>query len=158
MMGGRAPARRPLRVALCVVAGLLAAEAAPVRAQSQTVEATPSPVSLRVRVVQAGEQKGAIDPDCEDLPRILGPMKFGSLKVVQDRHLRLQLGEKGLVSLPTGDEVQMQPISIIQQQLFMHVQAPKINGSLRMRRGQPIVVGGRRHKDGHLIVYIVPEF
>lgn len=115
-------------------------------------------ISLRVRVVQADERKGEIDKGCEDVPNILKPMRFGSLRLIQDRQLLLRLGQHGTVMLPTGEKVQLMPVSIHGKRLHMHVQAPKINGRLQMRHGKHVVVGGQPFRGGRLIVLIVPEF
>jgi hypothetical protein len=117
------------------------------------------PVSLRVMVVHAAEQKGTIDPQLRRLPRSLGPMKFGTLRLIQQQRLELGMGQEGHVSLPTGREVMMVPLSVVQRRLFMHLEMPgQVNGQLRMLPGRPVVLGGQRHEDGHVIVYIEPEF
>ncbi len=118
-----------------------------------------TPVTLRVMVVHAGKQPGPIDKECADLPRHLGPMKFGTLRLIQQRRLRLRLGESGSVPLPTGPPIRMLPVSIHNRYLHMYVEMPgKVNGRIQLRRGQPMVLGGLRHDNGHLIVYIEPEF
>ncbi len=120
--------------------------------------AAPAVVSVRVMVVHAS-QKGTIDPECRDLPRRLGPLKFGGLQLIQQRRLQLSMGERAAVALPGGREVRMLPVSIVKRRLFMYLEVPgQVNGQFRMRPGRPVVLGGQRHRDGHLIVYIEPDF
>jgi hypothetical protein len=131
-------ALRPVALAAAVVligAGVVVAQSA-------------GTISVRVRVVQAGEQQGKIDKGCEDVPKIIKPMRL----------LLLRFGQQGVVLLPTGEKVQLKPVSIHGKRLYMHVQAPKINGSLKMRHGKHVVVGGQAFQGGRLIVLIVPEF
>lgn len=142
-----------LRVAAMVTLGVLAAG----RVAAQ--EETRGPISLRVMVVHAAEQKGTIDPALRRLPRSLGPMKFGTLRLIQQQQLSLGMGQQGHVALPMGREVMMVPLSVVQRRLFMHLEMPgQVNGQLRMVPGRPVVLGGQRHGDGHVIVYIEPEF
>jgi hypothetical protein len=142
-----------LRVAAMVTLGVLAAG----RVAAQ--EETRGPISLRVMVVHAAEQKGAIDPQLRRLPRSLGPMKFGTLRLIEQQQLSLGMGQEGHVALPAGREVMMVPLSVVQRRLFMHLEMPgQVNGQLRMVPGRPVVLGGQRHGDGHVIVYIEPEF
>jgi hypothetical protein len=142
-----------LRVAALVALGVLASERVAAQGASQ------GPVYLRVMVVHAAEQKGTIDPQLRRLPRSLGPMKFGTLRLLQQQQLRLGMGQEGHVPLPAGREVSMVPLSVVQRRLFMHLEMPgQVNGQLRMVPGRPVVLGGQRHGDGHVIVYIEPEF
>ena len=116
-------------------------------------------VSIRVMVVHASQEKGTIDPECRDLPRRLGPLKFGGLQLLQQRRLRLSMGERAAVALPGGREVRMLPVSIVKKRLFMNLEVPgQVNGQFRLRPGRPVVLGGQPHRDGHLIVYIEPDF
>jgi hypothetical protein len=138
-------------MALCLLG------AAPVAADEEPD--TRPPISFRVMVVHAAEQKGTIDPQLRRLPRSLGPMKFGTLRLIQQQRLRLGMGQEGHVSLPSGREVSMVPLSVVKQRLYMHLEMPgQVNGQLRMLPGRPVVLGGQRHEDGHVIVYIEPEF
>ena len=120
--------------------------------------AAPAVVSVRVMVVHASQQ-GTIDPECRDLPRRLGPLKFGGLQLIQQRHLQLSMGERAAVALPGGREVRMLPVSIVKRRLFMNLEVPgQVNGQFSLRPGRPLVLGGQRHQGGHLIVYIEPDF
>ena len=128
------------------------------QAQERAVPA-PQVVSVRVMVVHASQEKGTIDPECRDLPRQLGPLKFGALRLIQQRRLRLDMGQRGSVALPGGREVRMLPVSIVKRRLFMNLEVPgQVNGQFSLRPGRPLVLGGQRHQGGHLIVYIEPDF
>lgn len=151
--------RALLDVRLFLAAGLALSHVGPAIAQGPETGPDTAPVRLHVMVVHALREKGTIDPECRDLPRRLGPLQFGGLHLIQQRHLRLHLGQRAAVSLPDGREVRMLPLSIVKKRLFMNLEMPgQVNGQLRLRRGHPIVLGGQRHRNGHLIVYIEPDF
>lgn len=116
-------------------------------------------IAVRVRVVHAGDQSGPIDPALEDLKGHLGPFKFGSLRMLERRNLKLRFGERGEVALPTGSPLRIQPISIHGRQLHMHVELPpEMNGRLRKKSGERLILGGQRYENGQLIIEIVPDF
>ncbi len=150
--------RPALKLGLTFVAALALGRAGLALAQGGAVP-EPTVVSVRVMVVHASQEKGTIDPECRDLPRRLGPLKFGGLQLIQQRRLRLNMGERGSVALPGGREVRLLPLSIVKKRLFMNLEVPgQVNGQFRLRSGRPVVLGGQRHRDGHLIVYIEPDF
>lgn len=143
------------RPTAALVVGLLALGAAPAFAQAPEAR----PVHLRVSVVHAAERAGEIDPQLRDLPRALGPMKFGTLRLIEQRQLQLGIGQPGHVSLPDRREVTMTPMVVDQRQMQMRLQMPgQVNSQVNMTPGRPVVLGGPRHEDGHVIVYIEPEF
>lgn len=115
-------------------------------------------VYFRIRVIQASEQNGKIEPGCEETRRLLPWANFKRMELLQERRLRLSMGEAGQVDLPTGKRVRLVPISILNRRLHVHLQGPSINGRLQMVRGKPILLGPQRHEGGRLIVRIDPEF
>ncbi len=146
---------RRARPATALVIAALAVAAAPALAQQPEA----GPVQLRVSIVHAAEQPGVIDPSLRDLPRALGPMKFGTLRLIEQRQLQLGIGQLGHVPLPDRREVTMTPVSFAARNVQMRLQMPgQVNSELSMSPGRPVVLGGPRYKDGHLIVYIEPEF
>jgi hypothetical protein len=116
-------------------------------------------VFVQVMVVQAGPQSGNDDPQCRELRKQLGPMHVGSLRMVQKIQYQLRFGENGAVLLPAGGEIRLTPINIHARRLNMQLQMPgRMDTHLRMRAGKPVIVGGPRYKNGHLLVQIVPQF
>jgi hypothetical protein len=116
-------------------------------------------VSVSVLVAHGTPGKGKVDAKCESLRKQLGPMQFGSLHTVTERRLKLRMGEQGAVVLPTGADLRIVPLSIIRQRLNLRVEVPGVvNTRLQMTSGRPVIVGGPRHKGGHLVVQIIPEY
>jgi hypothetical protein len=152
----RAPA---LGLAAFVSCGLLLPATGSAQQRPNAPPAATQAVYLRVRVIHADEAKGGIDKECADVPKTLGPMQFGTLRLIREKRLKLVFGQEGRVVLPEGREVKMLPVSILHRQLYMHLEMPgSMNGQLRVRPGKPIVLGGPAHEGGHLIVHIEPEF
>lgn len=121
-------------------------------------EGEQEPVVFRIRVIQASEQKGQIEPGCEETRRLLPWANFNRMRLLKERRLRLVMGQAGRVDLPTGKRVVLRPISILDQRLHVHLQGPSINGRLRMVPGRPIILGPQHYDGGRLIVRIDPEF
>ncbi len=137
------------------LAALPALGAATALAQAPEVR----PVQLRVSVVHAAERPGVIDQELRDLPRALGPMKFGTLRLIEQRKLQLGVGQRGHVALPDRREVTVTPVTVRPSGVQMNLQMPgRVNSQLNMSPGRPVVLGGPRHEDGHVIVYIEQEF
>lgn len=160
----RSPVALTTRFGFAVLMALGAGAAGAGLAQAQDPEAEPHPpeqrsVQLRVMVIQAFEQaRGPSDPECAAVPRKLGPLHFGTLRLIHQRRVRAVMGENLRVLLPDG-EVRMMPVSVVQQRLHMYLNWPgQVNSNVRMQRGKPLILGGPRHGDGHLLVYIEPDF
>jgi hypothetical protein len=116
-------------------------------------------VAVRVLVAHAAQGEGKVDPECESLRKQLGPMRFGSLHAVATRHFMLRMGENGAIALPTGADLRIVPLAIIRKRLNLRVEVPGVvNTRLQMTSGRPVIVGGPRHKGGHLIIQIIPEY
>ena len=116
-------------------------------------------VVVSVLIAHAAPGEGGVDPRCESLRKQLGPMKFGSLHTVAERQFKLRMGERGTMVLPTGADLRIVPLAIIRERLNLRVQVPGVvNTRLQMTSGRPVIVGGPRHKGGHLIVQIIPEY
>ena len=119
----------------------------------------PDMVHVKVFVAHAAMVGNEVDPECVDLKRRLGPMKVGSLHKVSDRAFHLKFGQSGAMVLPTGGKLRVVPLSIIRKRLHLRVHMPGVVSTrLQMTSGSPVIVGGPKHKDGNLIVQIVPEY
>jgi hypothetical protein len=116
-------------------------------------------VGVHILVALAAQEGAEVDTGCKELRKRLGPMHVGSLRTVQKRKLVLRVGQHGALALPTGDNLKILPITIIGQQLNLRVQVRGlVNTRLQTTSGRPLIVRGPRHKGGHLILQIVPEY
>ncbi len=139
------------RLWLCFAVSLLAAGVA--HAQSE-------PIEFEIQVVHGSNAEGqsVVDPACAEIKRRL-PVKFNSLQMVTQRTLRLKFGESGQVSLPTGREFRLMPISIVRDRLHVHFQIKDlVDTRLQLRSGRPVIVGGQAWDEGKLIIMLKPAF
>lgn len=143
---------------------VLAAPAAPV-AQAQEVEtavAVPSraapPISFKVMVVYASKKPGKVDAEALALSKRL-PMRFETVELLEKKSLSVPFGEEVKLVLSTGGEVRLLPVLVHQNQLHMQFQMPDVvNTRLKMQNSRPMILGGVPHKDGFLIIEVLPEF
>lgn len=136
---------------LCLAVSLLAAGVA--QAQSE-------PIEFEIQVVHGSnhEGQGRVDPACNEIKRRL-PMQFDSLQMVSQRKLSLKFGELGQVSLPTGRNLSLIPISIVRDRLHVHFQIKDlVDTRLQLRSGRPVIVGGQAWDEGKLIIMLKPAF
>ncbi len=147
---------RQLGMAAALALGILGSPQA--RADSAADVAQRS-VLVRTMVVHAEKKAGQVDWICKKLRKKLAPMNFGTLRVVQQRQLKLAFGESGRLRLPGGREVSFLPISVLHRKLHMQVEMPGlVNTRMRMKSGRGVILGGVEHEAGYLIVYMVPNF
>ena len=117
-------------------------------------------VRIEVTVLLASGQPGESDPRCERFDKLLrGQVAYESLSIV-DSHVReVPLDEVWTVELPTHKQLQIRALAADPQQgtlLSLDVEE-SVQGDFRVRRGQPLVVGGPRFGEGRLVVVFETE-
>jgi hypothetical protein len=142
------------RLALAVVA-VLAAGA--VRAEEA---ATTDLVPLEVTVLQLSDQPGEADPRVERFDRLLrGAIPYQSLTMIDSHRREVPLNGLWTIALPNARSLQLRPLDVDREQgtlLSLDVEE-SVQGDFRVRRGQPLIVGGPRHGDGKLVVVVDAE-
>ena len=117
-------------------------------------------VVLDVQVVHGSNEieKASLDPECAEIERRL-PMKFKSLQMVRRQQMKLGFGEPGNMTLPSGRQMRVLPISIVKDRLHLHFQMPDVvDTRLQMRTGHPVIVGGEPYDKGQIIIMVTPSF
>jgi hypothetical protein len=166
-MAGELPSRArigagagPGRGAAGLVLGVavLGLVAGPVRAQ----ESPPAPIAIEITVLEVSDRppSGPKDPGCDRFDRLLrGQIAYQSLSVV-DRYQRdVPLNDVWTVELPTQRSLHVRPVDRDRGKgtlLSLDVE-DAVQGDFRVRRGQPLVVGGPRYGDGKLVVVVDTE-
>ena len=144
---------RPLGVAAC----LAALAAFPARAADPS---GPDEVPIEVTVLQTSDQPGESDPRCERFEKILrGQVAYGSLAIVDVHKRSVPVNEVWTVDLPTQRTLQLRPLDVDRESgtlLSLDVEE-SVQGDFRVRRGQPLVVGGPKLGDGRLVVVVDTE-
>jgi hypothetical protein len=120
----------------------------------------PDEVPIEVTVLQASDQPGETDPRCERFEKILrGQIAYGSLAIVDVHKRSVPVNEVWTLDLPTQRTLQLRPLDVDEESgtlLSLDVEE-SVQGDFRVRRGQPLVVGGPRLGDGRLVVVVDTE-
>jgi hypothetical protein len=108
----RAMRRLAGRVLCAITAGLIVAAGGARRVLAQesepSVEAEPQVVQVQVALIYGAAQEGEVDEQLRGLRKFfasqLMPMRFGTLRMMSVKNVKLHCGEWGVVDLPEGVE------------------------------------------------------
>jgi hypothetical protein len=117
-------------------------------------------VSLEVTVTHVSQTPGGIDPRGEELHRQLRQdFRYGSLKVLERRELRLQLDEIGQMKLPNGRWMRVRPLNLASDRLLVAVEVEgSVAMDLRLANHRKASIGSHKYKDGTLVITLEPDF
>jgi hypothetical protein len=116
------------------------------------------PIKIRISVANASEAEGEVDPSASDIYEHL-PARFHSIKMIEQRTIEVQFGDREDLVLPTGTTVRLIPVAVHAGQLHLQLEIPEVlNTSMRMSNSRAFYVGGVEGPDGTLILKLVPEF
>ena len=117
------------------------------------------PVSFDVQVVHgSNEEEAEADPRCDQIRREL-PIPFKSLAQVQREELNISLGQAGSLKLPSGRQIRLVPISIVDNRLHLLLKMEGlVESQLRLRSGRAVIVGGEPYQNGRIIIKLTPSF
>ena len=91
--------------------------------------------------------------------RLSQEFRYRSLRVLEQRLLRLHLQEVGGLALPTGKRVRIRPLHVGKGGVLIAVE---IEGTLqtdvRVPNRNQVVIGAERYRDGKLIVTLRPDY
>ena len=118
------------------------------------------PITIRISVATASEDESAeaMEPSARDIYEHL-PAKFHSIRMIEERTIKVVFGEVAHVALPTGAEVRLTPVAVHGGQLHLQLEMPEVlNTSMRMANSRAFYVGGVPYEGGTLVFKLVPEF
>jgi hypothetical protein len=116
------------------------------------------PIKIRIAVANASEAEGPVDPGATDIYEHL-PARFHSIRLIEERTIEVQFGDRQELALPTGTTVRLIPVAVHAGQLHLQLEIPEVlNTSMRMSNSRAFYVGGVEGPDGTLILKLVPEF
>jgi hypothetical protein len=122
--------------------------------------ATADGVRIEVTILLASDQPGESDPRCERFDKLLrGQVAYESLSVVDTHEREVPLDEVWTLELPTQKHLQLRALADDPEQgtlLSLDVEE-SVQGDFRVRRGQPLVVGGPKLGEGRLVVVVDTE-
>ena len=128
------------------LAGLLYASAAGAQEARQ--------VRVHLTVIHASQTPGPIDPDARRLHQQLQKdFRYQSLRVMQQRRMRMPMREERRVELPTGRVLRMRAIAIDPHGVLMSLEMKdRLDTRVMLRPRKPVVIGGERYQDGKLFI------
>jgi hypothetical protein len=143
-------------VSLCRALLALALAAAGLPASAQELRR----VSLEITVTHVSQTPGGIDPRGEELHRQLRQdFRYGSLKVLERREMRLQLDEIGQMKLPNGRWMRVRPLNLASDRLLVAVEVEgSVAMDLRLANHRKASIGSHKYKDGTLVITLEPDF
>jgi len=126
-------------------------------AQAQAEGAVP--VTFDVQVVHGSNDEEAVaDPRCDQIRQNL-PIPFKSLAEVQRKQLNVSLGQAGSLKLPSGRQIRLIPITIIDNRLHVLLKMEGlVESQLRLSSGRAVIVGGEPFQNGRIIIKLTPSF
>ena len=136
-----------------IVTGMLLA-ASPAWSQSERR------FSVKVTVAEISNTEGKIDKRAERLDlKLREKFKYNSLKVIEERRLKLGIDEVGSVKLPNGRMFRVRPLDLGDRGLLMAVGwEGEVMMDMRAPNNHLLVIGGPAHDDGQLVVSIEPQY
>lgn len=149
------PSRRALGLTIVLAMALAVGLAAPAWSDD-----APKQINLKLVVTYASPKPGPIDPDVRDLhERLSREFRYESLRVLQQKDLRLGMQEVGSVKLPTGKTIQVRPMHVGADGVLLSVSIEgAVNGDYRVRNHHQVHFGVERYQDGKLIVSLEPNY
>ena len=141
--------------------GVVACLAALARGRPRAADPSgPDEVPIEVTVLQTSDQPGESDPRCERFEKILrGQIAYGSLAILEVHKRSVPVNEVWTLDLPTQRTLQVRPLDVDRESgtlLSLDVEE-SMQGDFRVRRGQPLVIGGPRLGEGRLVVVVDTE-
>lgn len=126
-------------------------------AQAQAEGAVP--VTFDVQVVHGSNDEEAVaDPRCDQIRKSL-PIPFKSLAEIERKQLKVSLGQAGTLKLPSGRQIRLIPITIIDNRLHVLLKMEGlVESQLRLSSGRAVIVGGEPFENGRIIIKLTPSF
>jgi len=118
-------------------------------------------VKIDVALVYGSADEGPIDSELSSMRTFLEkqlPMHFGTLERLDSKQFALALGETAGFPLPSGSEVNVLPIAIVNGRLHLYLEMPGLNTRLQIANGRPVILGGPAYQNGHMLVELTTRF
>jgi hypothetical protein len=116
--------------------------------------------TVKVTVAEISDAEGKIDKRAKRLDlKLRKKFKYNSLRVIEERPLKLALDEVGSVKLPGGRMFRVRPLDLGERGLLMAVGwEGEVMMDMRAPNNHLLVIGGPESDDGQLVVSIEPHY
>ncbi len=138
----------------------LAAAALILLGLSPGLAAAQEQVEIVVTVCHISDQPGPVDPRAAQLhAKLQKQFRYESLRVLDQRSLRLQMNELGTVKLPNGRQLRVRPLNVDDRGVLMSVDVEnEVDVDLRAPNRHLTVLSGGDFEDGKLVLSLEPRY
>lgn len=112
---------------------------------------------IRVETVHASQSPGSVDPGISSLREEFSPyFKYKSYRRLETRRETLRIGQVGEFPLPDGRILYITPLGEYRNRVRIKatIKGDSLDTEYLARKGSPLVLGGKKYKDGVLMVII----
>jgi hypothetical protein len=147
----------PARALILAVLVFLAVAAPWVAATAQDESRS---ITLKVMLSHISNEPGSIDKRAAELDeKIRKDFRYESLRVLEEREMRLELSDTGSMTLPNGRQLRVTPMVIDERGALLAVDLEgSTKADLRVKPRHLIVIGAQGYQGGKLVISLLPEF
>jgi hypothetical protein len=120
----------------------------------------PGAITLQVMLSHISNEPGSIDKRAAMLDaKIHKDFRYESLRVLEEKEMRLEMGDLGSLRLPTGKLLRVTPMVIDAQGALLAIDLEgSAKADLRVKRRHLVVIGAQSYLGGKLVISLYPEF
>ena len=139
---------------------MLVVVSAPLAAFAQDAGESGKVVTLMVMLSHISNQPGAIDKRAAQLDqKIRKDFRYESLRVLDEREMRLEINDVGSMALPNGRKLRVTPMLIDERGALLAIDLEgSAKADLRVKPRHLIVIGAQSYQGGKLVISLYPEF
>jgi len=124
----------------------------------------PAQVQTRLRVIEASNVGGVIDPSLKDLHGQLGSLfRYTSYRLLRDERLNLSSNQPASVPIHEGRSIEITQVGLQANRVELRVRirrdgADLLNTQVRLSPGRTVLIGGPKHGEGVVILALSANF
>jgi hypothetical protein len=150
----------PRRTVALALLALLAIAAPPPAANAQDDAKSGERITLKVMLSHISTEPGSIDKRAAQLDqKIRKDFRYESLRVLEEREMKLGINDMGSMTLPNGRQLKVTPMVIDDRGALLAVDLDgSAKADLRVKPSHLIVIGAQSYEGGKLVISLYPEF
>ena len=127
---------------------------------ARAAEQAPAAISLEVMLSHISSEPGPIDKRAARLDaKLRKEFRYQSLRVLDEKTMRLGINDVGSMKLPTGRKLRVTPIVIDARGALLAVDLEgSAKADLRLKPGHLIIIGAQSYQGGKLVISLYPDF
>lgn len=115
-------------------------------------------IPTRLRVIEASNVGGTIDPSLKELHNQLSSLfKYTSYRLLRDERLQLTLNQTTILSIHPGRSIEITPLKFQANTAELRVRIKRektdiLDTQVRLPPGRTVLIGGPKHGEGVVIL------